>query len=156
MAAWMEQPNHHPSVERWAAFEGAPVGDSDPARLGYLRYGDRYRALMTFEVRMNPAKQPEKFQLDLPSCGALLWREPGKAPSQNQTQRPAKDECFQGSGTSPVGLFFPGASDRPAGRIRTGAFPFRQGLRDHPGQRRPSSTTLGELWACLERLRDIV
>ncbi len=103
-AVWMDIPNHHPGVERWAAFEGLPEGyQKDPSLLGIVRYGDHDRALTTLALHMDPARQPQDFQLDLPSCGALLWRELGKTPAK--PARPAAEQCYDGGGYAPNSLF---------------------------------------------------
>lgn len=106
MTAFMEVPNHHPTLERWAAFEGL-IGDydKDPAMLGMLRYGDRYHTISAVALRMDPAKQPQDIVLELPSCGALLWREPGKEPGAGQPQRPKAGACSTGGSYAPVALF---------------------------------------------------
>ena len=52
-------------------------------------------ALNTIALRMDIAEQPEEFMLDLPDCGALLWRDPGKQPAQGQPRRPAAGTCFE-------------------------------------------------------------
>jgi hypothetical protein len=91
----MNVPNHHPTIERWAAYEGRPDGGNDDrAMLGYLRYGDRHGAIDTIELRMNVADQPEEFIMDLPECGALLWVEPGKTPGPGEPRRPSGEGCF--------------------------------------------------------------
>ena len=96
LVALVTVPNHHPSIERWAAFEGHPEGNNgDRAMLGILRYGDRNGAIDTVGLRMEVAKQPEEFILDLPSCGALLWLGPTNAPGQGQPDRPLAGKCFE-------------------------------------------------------------
>ena len=101
LVALMSVPNHHPTVERWAAFEGLPESASqDRALLGYLRYGDRNGSIDTLALRMNVADQPEEFALDLPDCGALLWVEPGKPPTPGQPTRPPSGTCFAPPGLS--------------------------------------------------------
>ena len=105
MSAWMDVPNHHPTIERWAAFEGLLVANKDPSMLGYLRYGDRNGAITTIALHMDPALQPEEFALDLPECGALLWREPGKSPGAGQPRRPAPGKCYDGGSYAPTSLF---------------------------------------------------
>lgn len=101
LVALMTVPNHHPTIERWAAFEGRPDGaNNDRSMLGFLRYGDRSGALDTVILRMDVAKQPEEFILDLPSCGALLWLEPGWEPAQGQPRRPDGEKCFAPPGLS--------------------------------------------------------
>ncbi len=100
LVAVMDVPNRHPAVERWAAFEGRPGERSDPAMLGILRYGDRGGALDTLVLRMEVARQPEDVGLDLPECGALLWREPGREPPPGQPHRAAAGACFEPPGLS--------------------------------------------------------
>jgi hypothetical protein len=91
----MNVPNHHPTIERWAAYEGRPEGSTeDPSLLGYLRYGDRNNAIDTIALRMNVADQPEEFIMNLPECGALLWVEPGKTTAPGEPTRPSGETCF--------------------------------------------------------------
>ena len=108
MASWMQVPNRHPTVERWAAFQGL-VGtdafDATKAALGRLRYGDRNGVVADLLLGMDPALQPEDFALDLPDCGALLWVEPGRAWVPGQPRRPAEGACRDASGYSPQNLF---------------------------------------------------
>jgi hypothetical protein len=105
MAAWMGVPNHHPTLERWAAFEASPGDDADPALLGTLRYGDNDHAIDTFELRMEPARQPQDFRSDFPTCGALVWHERGKEPGAGQLHRPAEGKCYEGGTYFPSSLF---------------------------------------------------
>lgn len=91
LVALMNVPNHHPTIERWAAFEGRPeTANETPALLGILRYGDRKGPIDTLALRMNVADQPQDIMIDLPECGALHWVEPGTPPQQTQPG----DTCF--------------------------------------------------------------
>ena len=105
MAAWMAVPNHHPRIERWAAFAGPAGNGTDDTMLGTLRYGDANGAITTAALHMEVAKQPQEFANDLPTCGALLWREPGRQPGPGQAQRPVAGKCFDGSTYTPANLF---------------------------------------------------
>lgn len=95
LVALMNVPNHHPTIERWAAFEGRPEAASgNPTLLGYLRYGGRNGPIDTLALRMDLARQPEEFVLGLSECGALLWIEPGTPPAEGQPRRPSGKTCF--------------------------------------------------------------
>ncbi len=107
LVALMDVPNHHPTITRWAAYEGRPEGSpEDPALLGYLRYGDPNGAIDTVALRMNVADQPKDFILDLPECGALLWVEPGRSPAAGKPERPSGETCHTSQALSySKGLF---------------------------------------------------
>lgn len=95
LVALMNVPNHHPTIERWAAFEGRPdTANENPALLGILRYGDRNGPIDTLALRMNVADQPQDFIIDLPECGALQWIETSTAPARNQPKQPPRQACF--------------------------------------------------------------
>ena len=108
MASWMRVPNRHPTVERWAAFQGlagTDAFDATKGALGRLRYGDHNGAVADLLLGMDPALQPEDFALDLPDCGALLWVEPGRAWVPGQPRRPTQGACRDASGYFPQNLF---------------------------------------------------
>jgi hypothetical protein len=113
--AWMQVPNASPTVERWAAFEGN-VGSSDyetPSRkIGDLLYGDRHGVLSRVALRLKPgAAGPKRddgtddLDLDIATCGFLLWIEPGRVRGPGRPTRPAGNECRGNSGYSPDSLF---------------------------------------------------
>lgn len=95
LVAMMDVPNHHPTIERWAAYEGLPGGGNDDRTLlGILRYGDRNGPIDTIALRMAEADQPEEFILSLPECGALRWVEPGKGPAPGEPTSTSAQTCF--------------------------------------------------------------
>lgn len=99
LMALMTMPDRHPTVARWAAFEGHPGGETfDPSLLGILRYGSRGGMIDAVAVRMDLALQPADISLGLAECGALLWLESGGEPKPGEPQRPAAGGCFQPQG----------------------------------------------------------
>jgi hypothetical protein len=95
LVALMTVPNHHPTIQRWAAFEGRPeTANENPTLLGIFRYGDRNGAIDTLALRMDVANQPQDFPIDLPECGALRWVEPSTGPGQSQPTHEPDETCF--------------------------------------------------------------